>query len=314
MRSPVAQRVSSILLVIIALAVVAAICSKMAANAAGSDARNQGPSLPPEVKGIFDEMDQRFAGSKSRAVSIQTHMEVTSSKDTHRCNGTIKMALQFPNRLNIVGADIVEFTDPTTTTGWRKDEAWWGMLCDGKQLLVRKIFTMLQKAPTTLDELSDAYIEILNWGSSPMISCFLKSRPSDAFRPYIRSVRLVKRTADEIELDMITAPPRTLVERTSLPPSFTIVQNVKLHGKLLIPQSCHIDFTDLRREVARIRDKPEMAADKAVLDIAVVGVDLQADLGDPNLFVIPKELIKETEEETSPTIPRSLIRKNTSEK
>jgi hypothetical protein len=248
--------------------------------------------IPPEVARVFEEMDRAFADSKSRSVVIRTRIEMMSAIRGYRAQVVLDMKLQFPNLMDIRMTEAGEVNDRATTTAWTRIESpRAGMLCDGKKILMMKGFMLTQDAPASLDAVLDEQVEIGAWGDNAIASCFLKTRPSDAFKKDLKRARLLQYTPEQIDLELVTAAPRSIREKNNIPWSFDLVQHVILDGRTMIPRRCHIDHKELAREIYRRGDPPkDVAIENALTDIVVASVDLKANFAGQEIFVMPKDL------------------------
>lgn len=249
--------------------------------------------IPPEVQEVFDAMDRAFADSTARRVSIRARLEMMSGIRGYRSTHAVEMLLQKPNRMNIQIIDESQVQDRQTTTGWTQPSKMrWGMICDGETFLMKKGFSLKQNAPASLDDMLDRQIEITNWGDSPMISCFLKTRPSVAFKANLKRARLVQRTPQEIELELVTPPTQFIQEKKSIPASFDVVKHVTIDGRAMIPKRCYIELVDLSREIYRKQQNREVPVERAFLEIMVKTVRLKADFSGQRVFEIPKAALE----------------------
>lgn len=248
--------------------------------------------ISPEAERVFQDMDRAFADSKSRQVSIRARAELKSSVRNFRAQVAIEMKLQFPNLMNIQGTNVTESNDPQTTTTWFPGRLNWGIISDGETMLLKKGFAVTQKAPKTLDYVLNQQIELVSWGESPMINCFLKTRPSTAFRTGdLVAARVVKRTENEIALDLTTKVPLSVRQRAGIPDTFHIVQQVTIDARTMIPKRCYMDLLELRREYHRILNQNEVTVDTNFYEIVIAKVDRNADFSGKGLFVVPKEAL-----------------------
>jgi len=263
------------------------------AAAAEAKATTQPAAIPPEVASVFDEMDRAFASSKSRKVGIRSRIEMISSARGYRAQSAIEMSLQFPNLLNLRVAEVGESCDRETTTVWSKFESpRSGILSDGKTMLLKKGFVLTQKAPASLDEVIDEQIEIGAWGDNPLATCFLRTRPSDAFKKTLQRARLLQYTADQIDLELVTAAPLPVRQRNEIAESFGIVQHLTVDTRTMTPKRCVVDLTELSREIYRRGSrKQDVAVERAFLELVVLEANLKADFTGQDVFVIPKEAL-----------------------
>jgi len=247
--------------------------------------------ISPEAEQVFQEMDRAFANSTAREVSVRARCELKSSTQNFRGQVGVEMVLQFPNRMDVRIRNVTESNDPETTTTWHPSELNWGILSDGSQMLVKKGFTITQKAPATLDDVLDQQIELVAWGESPIVNCFLKTRPSTAFKTAdLVGARVVQRTAERIDLELTTKVPKSVRERAGIPEAYCIVQQVTIEARSMIPRRCYMDLLELRREYHRIHNENDIKVAVNNYEIIVAKVNLNADFsGAKDLFVIPKE-------------------------
>lgn len=251
------------------------------------------PEIPPDVKAVFDEMDQRFAGSDSRSVQITARIVMMSSLRGYRSNTGINIRAEYPNLFNLLGSVKTETNDPETTTTWNKGGVEWGVISDGKQMLLTKgPLIIAQETPPSLDELLDQRIEIEGWGSSPLINCFLKRKPSVAFLRSLRRARIVERTDEEIRLELVTEPPAFLIQKSGLPRGFDVVLSLTIDAKTYLPTRCYVDLIPISQFIYQQRESRTVPLQEAFMEIRVVDADLAAEFKDKNLFKIPEDLLK----------------------
>ena len=245
--------------------------------------------ISPDVMSVLDEMDQGFAKSKSRHIQLDGRIVMISSVKGYRSQFTIEMKLKFPNLMNIVGRDTMEVNDGKAESPWEPAESLWAIVCDGKQMVIKGPRAGVRSAPATLDDVLDGEIEIANWGSNALINSFLKTRPSDAFKQQLRGARVVRRSADQIDLELVTPPPLPIVQRRNLAPYVNIIQQITLDGRQMIPKRCRTDTTELTRDVYRSgAPGSPVSIKESFFEIVVTSANLNADFSNEKPFVIPK--------------------------
>jgi len=250
----------------------------------------QPADISPQAAQVFEEMDRAFADSKARRVSLRARIEMLSAVRGYRAQTAMEITLQFPNLCDVRVLDQMEINDRETTTAWTKSELRSGLLCDGKTLLIKRGFLITQKAPATLDDVLDEQIEIAAWGDNPIAACFLKTRPSTAFKKTLKRARVLQYTEQQIDLELVTAAPLAARERNNIPLSFGLVHRLTIDTRTMIPRRCYVDHAELGREIYRRGPRQkEIAVERAILEIVVADVNLKADFSGQNLFVIPKE-------------------------
>lgn len=255
---------------------------------AEQEAKSPPADIPPDVARVFDEMDRVFADSKARYADIRARIELQSAVRNYRSFTRIELKVQFPNLMNVKGVTVTETNDPETTTGWTRGRLPWMIISDGNLLFIRKGFSVTQKAPESLDKVLPERIELQSWGSDEIINCFLRTRPSTAFKRSLRRARLVQYTEDQIDLELVTAPPRYVQEKNEIPATFSIVHHVSIDAKRMIPKRCFIDMTDLSREIFRRKRQQEVPVERAFVEIIVKSVDIHADFSGQKIFVLPE--------------------------
>jgi len=250
-----------------------------------------GPAIPADVAEIFKEMDRAFADSKAREVSIRARMELYSPIRNARNTYAIEMALQFPNLIQVRGANLTKINDPKTTTTWTQSGPLrWGVLSDGKKMLLKTgPLLITENAPKSLDDILTEQLELKGWGSNELINCFLKTHPSDAFKNYLKRARLVRRTPQEIVLELVTEPPPYVAQSKGIPKSYDVVHLVTLDARTMIPKRCYIDLADLSKMILYKTHKKNVPVSRAFLEVVVTRVNLHADFSGKNLFVLPKK-------------------------
>jgi len=261
------------------------------ATAAEAEETTEPADIPPEVASVFDEMDYAFRDSTARSVTLKVYLEMISSVRGFRTITTIDMKLQFPNKMDIRVMETGEVNDRATTGGWTKFEGpVSGLLCDGTTLLLKKGFVIKQAAPASLDALLAEQLEIGAWGDNSLATCFLKTRPSTAFKRNLKRARLLEYDEEKIILELVTVPPLGIRQRNNIPLSFDLVQYLVLNGRTKLPTRCHIDHTALGQEIYRRGElRRDAKMEKGTLDIVVNQVNLKESFAGKGLFVLPAE-------------------------
>jgi len=243
--------------------------------------------IPPDVLKVLDDMDRTFARSTSRHIKIDGHLAMISSSKGYRSQFSIEMKLQFPNLMNIAGRETMEGNDGNPQSPWQSNESKWSIVCDGKQMVFTGRHAAVLPAPATLDDVLDGEIEIANWGANALINCFLKTKPSEAFKRELRRARIVRRAGGQIDLELVTPPPLPIVQRRNLAPFVSITQQIALDDRQMIPKRCRTDTTELTREVYRtISPGANVSITESFFEIVVTSANLKADFSGEESFVI----------------------------
>jgi hypothetical protein len=266
------------------------------------------PDIPPDVAAVFDAMDKRFEQSKQRTVVLVGRLEMVSSFRGFREQFAFTLNLKWPNFISVLAAQKLETNDPATTTGWTGGTSRWWLVSDGQQMVINKMFRISQAAPKTIDEMIEQQIEIENWGENPLINCFLRTHPSTAFKSRLKRARVLERNEKEIKIELVSAPTMYLEQRSQIPLSFNLVQELTIDAPTSIPRRLYADLLQWTRDIYRLRGNTTAKVESSVLEVIVQKVDLAAPDIDPELFKIPAPQTTTGTAQTPPmigTVPAS---------
>ena len=268
----------------------------------------ENPDIPPDAAAVFAAMDERFADSRARRVDLLGRLQMISAVRGYRNIFHLNLQAKWPNLLNAIAVTKLETNDPATTTTWSGGEGHWGLLSDGTTLLSKKVFTVKQDAPATLDEMIAEQIDIDGWGDVPIVTCFLRSKPSQAFKARLRQARVLERDEDVIRMRLISAPNIYLEQRAQIPLAMGIVQHLTIDARQMTPHQFYVDMTEMSRAIYRARRGEDVAVTTATFEVIVRSVELNADFPSTDTFVLPPE---PPAPGTSPTLPLAPMPRST---